>query len=208
MKSTRLLTKTNSSAKWMARVSGAATLKAPRRQQLLPPRPSTRFEENGNRRATCVRCTSGGRNLIALVCPVPPTHVSRIQFLGDRTSTYIVEESVLDPRAKTLTTFTKNITLNNLMTIEEKCIYSVSEENPNWTTCQTQAKVTSGLLIGNMVEKFGIDRFQNNSAKAKQSIVYVLGKMKEKSATGLAKVAKVAKIAKTAKTATCAGEAA
>lgn len=148
MKSTRLLTKTNSSAKWMAR------------------------------------------------------------FLGDRTSTYIVEESVLDPRAKTLTTFTKNITLNNLMTIEEKCIYSVSEENPNWTTCQTQAKVTSGLLIGNMVEKFGIDRFQNNSAKAKQSIVYVLGKMKEKSATGLAKVAKVAKIAKTAKTATCAGEAA
>jgi len=157
MKSTRLLTKTNASAKWMSR------------------------------------------------------------FLGDRTSTYIVEESVLDPRAKTLTTFTKNITLNNLMTVEEKCVYSVSEENPNWTTCQTHAKITSGLLIGNMVEKFGIDRFQNNSAKAKQSIVYVLGKMKEKSATGLAKVKatsatglakvkKVAKVANIAKTATCTPE--
>lgn len=53
------------------------------------------------------------------------------QFFGDSFA-YIVEKSVLDPREKTLTTFTQNITLTKFMTVEEKCIYHVADENPGW----------------------------------------------------------------------------
>lgn len=44
----------------------------------------------------------------------------------------IVEESVLDPEAKTLTTYTKNITYAKLMAVEEKCVYSVHPTNREW----------------------------------------------------------------------------
>lgn len=52
------------------------------------------------------------------------------QFFGDTTA-FVVEESVLDPKAKTLRTFTKNITLNTFMTVEEKCLYTVDPVHPD-----------------------------------------------------------------------------
>ena len=50
----------------------------------------------------------------------------------DNTAALILEESIADPRNQKLTTFTKNITLNKLMTVEETCEYSPAAENSNW----------------------------------------------------------------------------
>ena len=44
----------------------------------------------------------------------------------------LVEESVVDPVAKTLTTYTRNITFTRLMVVEEKCVYTVSPNNNEW----------------------------------------------------------------------------
>jgi len=89
-------------------------------------------------------------------------------------SVLIVEESVLDPAAKTLTTYTKNITLVPYMQVEEKCVFSVSPENPDWTICRTEARVTSELIIRSLVETFGQRRFHSNVVSAKTSIQYIL----------------------------------
>ena len=62
--------------------------------------------------------------------------------------------------------------------IEEKCVYSVSSENKDWTDCTTEARVTSELMISPLVESFGIGRFAKNSVKAKDALQYVLGKLR------------------------------
>ena len=38
----------------------------------------------------------------------------------------------MDPEAKTLTTYTKNVTFTRLMVVEEKCVYSVHPTNKEW----------------------------------------------------------------------------
>eukprot|EP00038_Savillea_parva_P007079 m.167694 g.167694 ORF g.167694 m.167694 type:complete len:204 (-) comp12860_c0_seq1:290-901(-) len=91
---------------------------------------------------------------------------------------FVVEESVLDPKARTFTTFTKNVTLTSWMTVEETCVYSVCEENPEWTACRTTARVTSPVRIGDMLEHFGIERFKANSEKAKRAVLYALDRVR------------------------------
>lgn len=53
------------------------------------------------------------------------------QFVSSKVAC-IMEESVLDPDAKTLTTYTKNITFAKLMAVEEKCVFSVHSSNKEW----------------------------------------------------------------------------
>ena len=54
-----------------------------------------------------------------------------LQFTSARVAC-IMEESVVDPEAKTLTTYTKNVTFTRLMVVEEKCVYSVHPTNKEW----------------------------------------------------------------------------
>lgn len=53
------------------------------------------------------------------------------QFVSSKVAC-IMEESVVDPEAKTLTTYTRNITFTRLMVVEEKCVYSVHPTNKEW----------------------------------------------------------------------------
>ena len=93
-----------------------------------------------------------------------------------------------------MTTFTWNVSLTKYMFVREKCVYSVSAENPEWcvalldmraflflvanrvlactmftcrTDCKTEASVTSSLYIAPMVERFGIERFKYNVKKVR-----------------------------------------
>ena len=56
---------------------------------------------------------------------------SIIQFVSSRVAC-VVEESIVDPEAKTLTTYTRNITFTRLMVVEEKSVYSVHPTNKEW----------------------------------------------------------------------------
>lgn len=106
--------------------------------------------------------------------------VTALQFV-ESTAAFIVEESVVDPRRRTMATFTKNITLNKFMTVEETCEYRQSPDSPAWsaracgtsaltprrTSTSTHVSVSSSLYsIGGIVEKFGIERFKSNIKKA------------------------------------------
>mmetsp|Transcript_32635 Transcript_32635/g.45546 ORF Transcript_32635/g.45546 Transcript_32635/m.45546 type:complete len:187 (-) Transcript_32635:1672-2232(-) len=99
------------------------------------------------------------------------------KMMGE-SNAFVVEESILDPQARTFTTYTKNVTLTSWMTVEETCIYSVSSENPHWTACKTTARVVSPVRIGDFIEKFGIERFKANSERAKQAVLYALDRVR------------------------------
>lgn len=90
----------------------------------------------------------------------------------------IIEESVVDSEARTITTYTRNTAMQHVMSVEEKCVYQVSPDNSKWTVCEKKAWVTSGVFgFGSAIQAFGIDRFKKNAAKASRGYEHVLEKL-------------------------------
>ena len=48
-------------------------------------------------------------------------------------SVYILEDSIVDARNQSITTFTWNINHAQLMVVEERCVYCVDSDNGGWT---------------------------------------------------------------------------
>lgn len=97
------------------------------------------------------------------------------KFISAR-SLFVVEESVVDPKAKTLTTYTRNISCQNYMTIDEKVVYRPSQDDSGWTVVERTAWITSsyGYGLARAVEAFGVDRFRKNIVKANKGFQIVL----------------------------------
>lgn len=90
----------------------------------------------------------------------------------------LVEESVIDPVNKTLTTYTRNITYQKLMVVEEKCEYQKSTDSKDWTLCKKQAWITSHIYgFSRPIEAFGVERYKQNISKSKKGLEHVLEKM-------------------------------
>ncbi|CAH1258667.1 PRELID1 [Branchiostoma lanceolatum] len=90
----------------------------------------------------------------------------------------IVEESVVDPVAKTFTTFTWNLNFTRIMHVREKVVYSVSPENNDWTQIHREAWVSSGMYgFIRAIQHFGVDRYKKNAEKANMGLRLVLDKL-------------------------------
>lgn len=93
-------------------------------------------------------------------------------------STCIVEESVVDPTNKTFTTYTRNIGLSSIMTVDEKCVYKPDPGNNTVTICQREAWINSNLFgFSYAIQAFGHERFKSNAGKAVKGFEYVLNKL-------------------------------
>lgn len=90
----------------------------------------------------------------------------------------IVEESVVDPKSKTLITYTRNLGYTKVMSLVEKVVYRPSEENPEWTVAERSAWVDSKVMgFGLAIQAFGIERFKKNCTKMVQGFNFVLSAM-------------------------------
>ncbi|XP_030067534.1 PRELI domain-containing protein 1, mitochondrial [Microcaecilia unicolor] len=99
-----------------------------------------------------------------------PTNVSR--------SVYIIEDSIVDPKNKSLTTFTWNINHARLMVVEECCVYCVNPENSSWTEIKRQAWISSNLFgCTRAIQEFGLARFKSNVTKTMKGYEFILAKM-------------------------------
>ncbi|KAK0055212.1 PRELI domain-containing protein 1 mitochondrial [Biomphalaria pfeifferi] len=97
------------------------------------------------------------------------------KLVGQNKNVLIVEESVVDMSQKTVTTYTRNLGLQKIMSIEEKCVYKINPENPAWTICERTAFVSSCVFgVAGALEVFGAKRFQSNAKKATQGLDFVL----------------------------------
>eukprot|EP00052_Salpingoeca_macrocollata_P019688 m.163762 g.163762 ORF g.163762 m.163762 type:complete len:177 (+) comp21041_c2_seq2:86-616(+) len=92
----------------------------------------------------------------------------------DNSNVFVLEDAVVDLRKKTMTTFTRNVTLTTYMCVEERTTYRPSEEDPSCTVVTTEARVVSNLFIAPMVERFGAERFKYNNKKATEGLLHVL----------------------------------
>jgi len=93
----------------------------------------------------------------------------------------IIEESIVDPNNKTLTTYCRNITHKSLMETTEKVVYtSRNDENGSpFTHCHKMFWVSSQWYAptGGWIERFGIQRWVKNVVKTRQGLEHVLGQI-------------------------------
>uniref|UniRef100_A0A1B6K362 PRELI/MSF1 domain-containing protein n=1 Tax=Homalodisca liturata TaxID=320908 RepID=A0A1B6K362_9HEMI len=106
---------------------------------------------------------------------IPPKWAERI--ISSRV-VKILEESVVDPKEKQITTYTRNIGYTKVMNIVEKVVYKVSDEDASLTVAERSAWVESKMFgLSRAIEAFGIDRFRKNTQKAVNGFTYVLNNM-------------------------------
>ncbi|XP_076631313.1 preli-like [Colletes latitarsis] len=90
----------------------------------------------------------------------------------------IVEESIVDPKTKTLTTYTRNLGYTKVMSIMEKVVYKVCDENPNWTVAHRSAWIDSHVFgFSRAIQAFGLDRLKKNYTLMYTGFNYVLAHM-------------------------------
>jgi hypothetical protein len=90
----------------------------------------------------------------------------------------VLEESVVDPKTKTLTTYTRNIGYTSIMMVEEKCIYRPNPENSDWTECHREAWISSSLYgFSYALQTFGYERFKKNVSRSLKGFNFALHRL-------------------------------
>ncbi|KAI9027697.1 PRELI domain-containing protein 1, mitochondrial [Hyaloraphidium curvatum] len=94
---------------------------------------------------------------------------------------YILEQSVVDPRTRTMTTTTKNITHTTLMEVTEWSTLR-PDDSGSGTRVDVEALVsctlrTGGSFLRSRVEAFGVQRFEKNVGKARVGMEWVLARL-------------------------------
>uniref|UniRef100_A0A336M5R9 CSON009477 protein n=1 Tax=Culicoides sonorensis TaxID=179676 RepID=A0A336M5R9_CULSO len=90
----------------------------------------------------------------------------------------IVEESIVDPKNKTIVTYTRNIGFNKIMNVVEKVTYKISNDAAGKTIALRSAWIDSQVYgFGAAIKAFGLDRFKKNCAKTVLGFNHVLHHM-------------------------------
>lgn len=88
------------------------------------------------------------------------------KVFGKLSDAGIVEESLVDPRSKQFITYTRNFTSKRLLVLEEKCTYTVSPENNNWTHCIKEVWFKSSVIgVSRAIERFCAEQYKKNASK-------------------------------------------
>jgi len=97
---------------------------------------------------------------------------------GISRNVYVIEESILDLKTNTFTTYTRNIGLQKLMSVDEKCVYTRHPENTSWVSCLREAWVNSQITgFSSVVSSFGLQRFKKNASSAVTGFDHVLHRL-------------------------------
>ncbi|XP_072294061.1 PRELI domain containing 1a [Eucyclogobius newberryi] len=91
---------------------------------------------------------------------------------------YIIEDSIVDPQKRTITTLTWNITHARLMSVEERCEYGINSENGSWTQIKREAWISTNVYgLSRPIQEFGLARFKTSITKTMKGFEYVMAKM-------------------------------
>ncbi|KAI8369931.1 MSF1-domain-containing protein [Blakeslea trispora] len=99
------------------------------------------------------------------------------KILGGGSRQYVRETSVIDPKEKTLTMHSVNLTLSNILSVEETIVYKEHPEDSSKTQFTQQAAISAGSLVStwsNTLEDFSLKRFQQNAAVGRAGFTKVL----------------------------------
>lgn len=93
-------------------------------------------------------------------------------------SVYIVEDSIVDPNDRHLTTLTWNLNHSTLMMVVERCVFHGERDRPMWTRLTREAWISSGVFgLSRPIQEFGLSRFKSNQIKAMKGLEHALSKL-------------------------------
>ncbi|XP_018331425.1 protein preli-like [Agrilus planipennis] len=88
---------------------------------------------------------------------------------------FIVEESIVDPKTKTLVTYTRNLGYVKVMSVIEKVVYTESKDHPGKTVAVRSAWIDSQIKgFSRAICAFGYERFKKNCNKMVVGFNHVL----------------------------------
>ncbi|KAF8949622.1 hypothetical protein CPC16_007232 [Podila verticillata] len=103
-----------------------------------------------------------------------------LKFLGGSTLSYVRETSELDPKTKKLTMKTQNLSMCNVLTINETVTYTVNPQDENSTLFKQEAQILAGSALSRFssyIEDFCLTRFRDNAAVGRAGFEMVLEKL-------------------------------
>jgi len=104
-------------------------------------------------------------------------------ILGGADTSLVHETSYVDPRAKTVTMCSQNMTWSEIMSVRETVQYTPSLNGPGKTCFSQRAEITAlcggWQKIKNKIEDFSLVRFSQNAAKGREGFEMVLAKARE-----------------------------
>lgn len=91
----------------------------------------------------------------------------------------MTEEAVIDPEARTLTTYTRNIgDLRFWMGVTETVVFRQDPADAGRTVVEKRVWIESDMFgFRSAIKKFGIDRFKKNCVRATEGFEWVLNKI-------------------------------
>jgi len=89
------------------------------------------------------------------------------------------EKSVVDPASKTMTLTSRNLSLKNFLSFEERITYEIHPEDSSKTLLKQSAIITvSGVPLTDYFEGVLANNISNNAGKGRQAIEWVIQKLK------------------------------
>ncbi|XP_006008880.1 PRELI domain containing protein 3A [Latimeria chalumnae] len=96
----------------------------------------------------------------------------------NRTLTYIKEHSVVDPMEKKMELCSTNITLTNLVSVDERLVYRPHPENSNKTVLTQEAIITvKGVSLSSYLEGLMANKISSNARKGCEALEWVIKKL-------------------------------
>ncbi|XP_013858828.1 protein slowmo homolog 1 isoform X1 [Austrofundulus limnaeus] len=87
----------------------------------------------------------------------------------NRTQTYVKEHSIVDPEEKKMELCSTNITLTNLISVDERLVYKPHPEDPEVTVLTQEAIITvKGMSLSSYLEGMMVRSMSANARKVKQ----------------------------------------
>ncbi|XP_007548627.1 PREDICTED: PRELI domain containing protein 3A [Poecilia mexicana] len=93
----------------------------------------------------------------------------------NHTQTYVKEHSIVDPEVKKMELSSTNITLTNLISVDERLVYTPHPENPEVTVLTQEAIITvKGVSLSSYLEGLMVRSMSANARKGWDAIEWVI----------------------------------
>uniref|UniRef100_A0AAZ3NZB8 PRELI/MSF1 domain-containing protein n=1 Tax=Oncorhynchus tshawytscha TaxID=74940 RepID=A0AAZ3NZB8_ONCTS len=91
------------------------------------------------------------------------------------TRTYVKEHSIVDPEEKKMELYSTNITLTNLVSVDERLVYRPHPDNPEVTVLTQEAIITvKGVSLSSYLEGMMALRMSANARKGWDAIEWII----------------------------------
>jgi hypothetical protein len=110
-------------------------------------------------------------------------------LVGGTNVSYVREVSEVDPRSRTVTMRSVNLTMNNLLSVYETVVYRPDPQNPAMSTLfEQEAQITayaSFRRVCSKIEDWSVERFNHNAKLGRAGFESVLAQVTKKVQEGV-----------------------